>query len=184
MFIFSNYFGMFYLLNQVFPIRHIYLGESSFAKNCTLVHTGAAGRSATSGFHGVLPTKTAFLVRREREAPLTLTDELSVKNVCAVLGFDDRHYFFCLFTKVTGETPTHCRYRVTHLKNTGDKQKNEQFSLTLAEKKKIGTSKTCSVVEEPNGLVAHALQVLTRKRLIGNKATAGALAKEELQPAK
>ena len=58
-----------------------------------------------------------FKINRAREMFLTATD-LSIKNICAALGFDDQHYFSRLFTKITGETPTQYRYRVTHFKNS------------------------------------------------------------------
>lgn len=58
-----------------------------------------------------------FKINRAREMFLTAT-ALSIKNICAALGFDDQHYFSRLFTKLTGETPTQYRYRVTHFKNS------------------------------------------------------------------
>lgn len=60
-----------------------------------------------------------YKINRAREMFLTASD-LSIKNVCAALGFDDQHYFSRLFTKITGETPSQYRYRVTHFKNPGE----------------------------------------------------------------
>lgn len=45
---------------------------------------------------------------------LRIFPELSVKSICASLGFEDPQYFSRIFRKSTGETPTDYRYRTTH----------------------------------------------------------------------
>ncbi len=57
---------------------------------------------------------TEFKINRAREMFLT-SPEMSVKSICATLGFDDQHYFSRVFLKITGETPTEYRRRLrTH----------------------------------------------------------------------
>ncbi len=54
-----------------------------------------------------------YKINRAREIFLT-APELSVGEVASLLGFDDAHYFTRSFSKITGETPSNYRYRVTH----------------------------------------------------------------------
>jgi AraC-like DNA-binding protein len=62
---------------------------------------------------------TEFKIGRAREM-LQNSPELSIKNVCGMLGFDDQHYFSRVFLKVCGETATEYRKRLrsfNHAKN-------------------------------------------------------------------
>ncbi len=54
-----------------------------------------------------------YKINRAKEIFLT-APELSVGEVAAMLGFDDAHYFSRTFCALTGEPPSHYRYRVTH----------------------------------------------------------------------
>ncbi len=54
-----------------------------------------------------------YKINRAREIFLT-APELSVAEVAELLGFDDAHYFSRTFSKITGESPSRYRYRVTH----------------------------------------------------------------------
>lgn len=40
--------------------------------------------------------------------------QLSMTEIAYELGFSDQHYFSRMFKKITGETPTHYKYRVHH----------------------------------------------------------------------
>ena len=53
---------------------------------------------------------------RINRAKVLLQDKphLAIKEVAGELGFDDQHYFARAFYKVTGETPSHYKYRVVH----------------------------------------------------------------------
>jgi len=64
---------------------------------------------------GKTPTQylIEFRINRTREILLN-APEMSLKNICVAAGFDDPHYFSRVFVKVTGETPSAYRYRVTH----------------------------------------------------------------------
>ncbi len=54
---------------------------------------------------------TSFRINRAKEL-LGTNPQLSIKEICGELGFEDPNYFSHLFTKETGETPSHYRYRV------------------------------------------------------------------------
>ena len=64
---------------------------------------------------GKTPTEyiTEHKINRAREMFLSAPD-LPIKAICDALGFDDAHYFSRVFSRQTGETPSHYRYRVTH----------------------------------------------------------------------
>ncbi len=63
-----------------------------------------------------------FRINRAREILLN-APEMSLKNVCAAVGFDDPHYFSRVFSKITGETPSAYRHRITQY--LADERKNE-----------------------------------------------------------
>ena len=56
-----------------------------------------------------------YKVNRAREIFLTAPD-LTIKEVCDMLGFDDAHYFSRIFKTITGESPREYRERVTNFK--------------------------------------------------------------------
>ena len=56
---------------------------------------------------------TEFKINRAKEIFLN-SPELSIKNVSADLGFDDQHYFSRIFTKISGESPSDYKFRVTN----------------------------------------------------------------------
>ncbi|MBE6559509.1 MAG: helix-turn-helix domain-containing protein [Ruminococcaceae bacterium] len=63
-----------------------------------------------------------FRINRAREIMLNAPD-MSLKNVCAAVGFDDPHYFSRAFSKITGESPSAYRQRITRY--LADERKNE-----------------------------------------------------------
>ena len=67
-----------------------------------------------TAFH-VTPTVyiTEYKIARAKEL-LFNQPHLTIKEISDELGFDNQHYFTRVFIKVTGETPSHYRYRTTH----------------------------------------------------------------------
>ena len=69
-----------------------------------------------TAFH-VTPTVyiTEYKIARAKEL-LFNQPHLTIKEISDELGFDNQHYFTRVFIKVSGETPSHYRYRTTHFK--------------------------------------------------------------------
>lgn len=58
---------------------------------------------------------TEYKISRAKEL-LYKQPQLTIREISDELGFDNQHYFTRVFSKLTGETPSHYRYRTVHYK--------------------------------------------------------------------
>lgn len=104
------------LKKAIWYIKQNYTKKLSVEDLCTYCNVSQS--QLTRYFKSAFNTTCAkyiieLRINRAKEMFLN-SPELSIKNVCGAVGFEDQHYFSRAFIKLTGETPSAYKYRVNH----------------------------------------------------------------------